>query len=322
MIPIVSPLAVPQLAATLLAVGHRRAACELLTLTEECRPWWRTRLCMPPARAAITTEDGIVQGLKAPWTYHKGSFTGEAAGQWRNLGNLAGLPGAWTLGTPGMAGAAVSGNALGGALPFENPSAGNAYLAQLAISVGANIVGVLLYDLLWYQSGIVETTTTAQTINSVAWPARSRDGTSNGAGVEIWMHCTTATTNTAAITNTTYSYTNQAGTSGRSAGLVFAWPATAVAGTMVPFGLQGSDTGVRSVQSVTLGTSYGGGQVELIALRSICFIPFVGATSGALLDWAQLGLPQLYNDSALYMAVLLSGTAAGITVGAGAFAHG
>lgn len=271
---------------------------------------------------AISTEDGIVAGLQAPAVFVKNAFTGEAAGQIHNLGVVAGNPGAWVLGAPGMGGATVTTATLGGALRWANPSTGNAYLAKLAVSMGANLIGLILYDLLWYQSGLTEATTTAQTINSVAWPARSNDGTANGDGVEVWMHCTTATTNAGAIANTTYSYTNQAGTAGRTAGLAYSWPATGVAGTMVPFALQGSDTGVRSVQTVTLGTSYAGGQIELIALRRIALVPLISATSGALLDWAQLGLPRLYNDSALYMAAILSGTAAGVCVGEASYAHG
>lgn len=272
---------------------------------------------------AITTEDGIVAGMRQPVAFMKATFTGEAAGQIADLGGLAGIPSARVLAAPGMAGATVTNaSAIGGMIPWTDPSSGNAYLAKLAASVGANIIGFLLYDLLWYQSGIAETTTTAQTINSVAWPARSADGTANGEGVEIWMHTTTATTNAGTIAGSTYSYTNQAGTAGRSAGMPYVWPITAVAGTMVPFARQSGDTGVRSVQTVTLTTSYGGGQVELFALRRIAYCPFVGATSGMLLDWGGLGFPQLYNGTALYMAVLLSGTAGGTTSGDLAFTHG
>jgi hypothetical protein len=271
----------------------------------------------------ITSEDGIVAGLKPPVAFVKNAFTGEAAGHFHNLGVVAGNPGVWTLGAPGMAGATVSGNALGGALRFDNPDAGVlAYLAKLTAAVGANVIGLLLYDLLFYQSGIVETTTTAQTVNSVAWPARDIAGSTNGDGVEAWLHCTTATGNAGAIANTTLGYTNQAGTASRSAGLAYDWPVTAVAGTMVPFGLQNGDRGVRSIQSVTLGTSYVSGQVELIALRRLAFVPFVAASSGALLDWAALGLPRLFDNSAIYMAALLSGTAAGAISGDVAFAHG
>ena len=270
---------------------------------------------------SIVTEDGVLAGLKPPVPFQKNAFTGQASGQMHNLGVVAGNPGVWTLGAPGMAGVAVSANALGGALRFDNPSAGFAYLAKLAANVGANIRALMLYDLLWYQSGLAETTTTAQTINSVAFPARDIAGSVNGDGVEAWLHCTTATTN-AAIANTTLGYTNEAGTASRSAGLAYDWPANAVAGTMVPFGLQGSDRGVRSIQTLTLGTSYGGGQVEILALRRLARIAFSADNAGDVYDWARLALPRLFDSSAIYIAAKLAGTAAGACDGEAAFAHG
>jgi hypothetical protein len=276
---------------------------------------------------AITTEDGIVSGLKRPLTLMKNTFTGEAAGHWHDLGLVAGAPGARVFATPGLAGATVDdSSAIGGMLPFENPASGSAYLARLAVSVGANIVGIMFYDLLWYNSGLVVTTTAAQTVNSVAFQSRciAADDTfdANGGDIMVGLLAAAATTNAGAIANTSYGYTSQNGTAGRSANLVQSFPATAVAGTFVPFGWQASDSGVRSVQSITLGTSYVTGTLNAMAIRKLSFVPFVGATSGALLDWAQLGLPKLANDSAIYAMVLLSGTAAGVSVGELNHAHG
>lgn len=265
----------------------------------------------------ITTEDGIVAGLKPAVGFVKNAFTGEASGQWHNLGVVAGNPDVWTLGAPGMAGAAVVADALGGALRFDNPTSGEARLAKFFAALASNIVALMLYDLLWYQSGIAEATTTGQTVNSVAFPARDIVGSVNGDGVEAWLHCTTVTGNAGAIANTTLGYTNQAGTASHSMGLAYNWPISAVAGTMVPFGLQGSDRGVRSIQTVTLGTSYVSGQVELIAIRRIAKF-----TLGELHDWAKAGFPKLHNDSALYLAAQLSGTAGGVVNGDLAFAHG
>jgi hypothetical protein len=47
------------------------------------------------------------------------------------------------------------------------------------------------------------------------------------------------------------------------------FPATAVAGTLVPFQLATGDRGVQSVQSVTLGTSYVAGAISLVLFRII-----------------------------------------------------
>lgn len=282
-----------------------------------------------PQRAAITTEDGIVAGMLPPLSYTKASFTGEAAGYYHNLFAVAGNPAAGALAAPGLNGATVDdSSAIGGMFRFDNPSSGNAYLSKLSVSVGANILGFLLYDLLWYNTGIAVTTTTAQNITFPTLPSRCVPASGStpdalGGAIEIWIHCATATTNAGVVANTTMSYTNQANAAGRTGTIIGpGWPITAVAGTFWPIGLSGSDTGVRSVQSITLGTSYGAGAISLFAIRRVAFVPFVAAISGGLFDWAALGFPRLYNDSALYMAVLLSGTAAGNTTGDLAYSHG
>jgi len=270
---------------------------------------------------AITTVDGIVAGLLASRTFQKAAFTGEAAGHWASLKGLAGIPGAITLGSPGLNGASVSANDLGGNISFVNPSTGNSYLARLAFMAGANVVGFKLYDLLWYNTGIGITTTTSQSITFSGLPSRCVPASgstpdANGGGVEAWLWASAATGNGGAITNTTFGYTNQAGTASRSAGLVYDWPATAAIGTMVPFALQAGDFGVRSIQSITLGTSYVSGTVNIICVRSLGEILLPVASSGIGLDWAGIGLPRVFDSSALYGAVMLSGTAAGSVAGA------
>lgn len=272
---------------------------------------------------AITNLDSLLSGMKPPISFTKNTFTGEAAGQFHNLFAIAGLPGAGAFATPGVGGVAVtSATTIGGTIPFSNPSSGNAYLSKLSASVGANIIGLTLYDLLWYNSGLSVTTTTAQTVNSVAFSARDRLGTANGDGIEIWVYVAVATTNAGAVANTTYSYTNDSNASGRSAGLAYSFPASAVAGTMVPFALQASDKGVRSVQTVTLGTSYGAGTIHVLALRRIASLMFQTSPSGMVVDAMGLGMPQLFNDSALFFMALLSGTAAGTVTGELSFSHG
>ena len=47
---------------------------------------------------------------------------------------------------------------------------------------------------------------------------------------------------------------------------------------MQPFYLAAGDRGVRSIQTVTLGTSYGGGSISLIAYRPIILVPQMTAS--------------------------------------------
>lgn len=272
---------------------------------------------------AITSSDGLIAGAQPPLSFTKTTFTGEASGNHHNLIAVAGIPGPATLGTPGMGGVAVDkDSSIAGMFAFTNPSSGNAYLLRYGGAAGFNIALVTLYDLLWYQSGIAVTTTTAQTINSANWPSRDRNGSTNGDGVEIWLYAQVATTNATPITNTTLSYTNSDNTSGRSAGLVYPWPATAVAGTWVPFGWQAGDKGVRSIQSVTLGTSYGAGTVNLMAIRRITSGALPATTLGFNLDAFGCGMPRLYDGSALYLSAFITATSIGITTGDLAMAHG
>lgn len=255
---------------------------------------------------AITSLDGIVAGAKPPEDFLKVGAAMEAIGVHHSFAYTTGRPGAAAAPSPGIAGAALT--TYGGQIPFVNPVSGNTYLMRFAAR--ASLAGsLILYDRLWHNSGIAVTTTTAQTVNSVTLPARDRDGTTNGEGVLVAIEVSTATTNAAAVTNTTMSYTNQAGTSGRTA-TIASFPATAVAGAFVPFQLADGDTGVRSIQSITLGTSYGGGAIHLVAFRRFASGFVLVANTGFELDALQLGFPRLYDNTVPFALWLPTATTA------------
>lgn len=246
---------------------------------------------------AIVSLDGIIAGMRPPEDFLKVGAAMEAVGIHHSWAYTSGRPGAAVAPTPGLGGAALT--AYAGQIPFVNPGSGNTYLARLQAS-GSGTGCLLLYDRLWHNSGIVVTTTTAQTINSVAWPARDRDGSTNGEGVQVWIEVSTATTNAGAITNTTMSYTNQAGTAGRT-GTIASFPATAVAGTMVPFQLAAGDTGVRSIQTITLGTSYGGGAIHLVSCRQLARVEIGLANIGAAVDAVTGGFVRMYDNTVPFL---------------------
>lgn len=223
-------------------------------------------LYTPTLDAAITTLSGAIAGARAPEDLSKVGATMEAAGVWYSLFYTAGRPGAATAPSPGLAGAALTSYA--GQVPFTNPTAGqNSYIFRFDCT-GSVAGKCRVIDRLWHNSGIVVTTTTAQTVNSATLPARDANGTTDGAGVMAALEVSTATTNGSAITNTTISYTDQAGNAGNTA-TIASFPATAVAGTFVPFQLAAGDTGIRSIQSITLGTSYVAGTVHLVMYRDL-----------------------------------------------------
>lgn len=196
-------------------------------------------------------------------------------GYWKDAGTL----GAWTPGTPGLSGRATDGTTStdAGCIFFPDAGAGKVrYLTQASLT--ATIAGSYsLWDVLWVNSGLVVTTTTAQTINSVTLPARDDNGTTNGQGCLIGIYAVAALGNAAVVSNSTISYTNSAGVAGRTATLSATapnnFPATPVIGTVVWFELQAGDVGVRSIQSVTLNTTLTSGTASVFIARKLIDLP-------------------------------------------------
>jgi hypothetical protein len=267
---------------------------------------------------AITNLDQLIAGMRPPVDFLKVGTTMEAVGVFHSLFYASGTPGAAAAPSSGLAGTALTSYA--GQIPFTNPISGNSHLARLSAS--ATVAGKLvLSDRLWHNSGLAVATLTAQSLSQAAYPARDRDGGTNGNGVMFGIEVSAATTNVGAIANTTASYTNQAGTAGQTA-TITSFPATAVAGTFIPFQLAAGDTGHRSIQSITLGTSYGGGAIHVVAYRVLLEIPLLLANVGAAVDAIGAGMPQLYNNSVPFLLWMPTATTAATLTGSLTYAQG
>ena len=232
----------------------------------------------------------------------------EAAGQYYCFAKDNGAPGAWLPGTPGINGRNTNGtlSADAGCISAGTPSSGVNYIRDISIS--ASVAGTfILADVLWVNSGLVVTTTTAQTITQPTLPARDNLGTTNGYGVGAGLLVTTATTNAAVINNITLQYTNSNGVAGRTG--TMSYPATAVIGTFVPFQLAQGDIGIRSIQSITLGTTLTAGAVSLICFNFLVTAPVPLANVGSLAFQRKLDL-KLNNEHCLLPFWLASATTA------------
>ncbi len=267
-------------------------------------------------RKATASEVAGVAGRAS--SFLKVGTATEAAGVLFSHRASTGFPGAWTLGTPGVNGENMD-NTFGGCLPFTNAGSGGIYLTGLTATMSVT-GGVWLVDLLWYNTGLTVTTTTAQTFTTPTFPARDVNGSTNGEGVEFGIMVTTATTNAGAITNTTASYTDSDGNTGATA-TISSFPATAVAGTVVPFQLAAGDKGVRAIASVTLGTTYGGGAISIIAFRRIAFVPIPVINTGQAAMFASNPGVRLYDGSCLHLWQLPTATTATTVQGVATFAE-
>lgn len=122
--------------------------------------------------------------------------------------------------------------------------------AQVSPS-GVSGIALMLVDLLNISGGLDATFTTAQTTN-LPTAALTRYTSGEGVHAALMVHAAIGST----ATTVTVSYTNSAGTSGRtSTATVFGGSGQTAAGTLVRIPLQAGDTGVRSVESVTLAAS-------------------------------------------------------------------
>lgn len=271
---------------------------------------------------AITTVNGIASGLQPPEEFLKVGLVMEAAGVLHSFAYTSGRPGAMTVPAGGVNGTARSAT-VAGQIPYTNPASGNGYLALFEGM--ATVAGsLLLCDRLWDNSGLV-VTAGAQAITSPTWPSRCVPASGStpdalGGSILVGIEVSTATTNAGAITNTTLTYTNQANTASRT-GTIASFPATAVAGTFVPFQLQAGDTGVRSIQSFNTGTTFGGGAFHLVAYRVIARIGMLANVAESK-DWGQLGMPRMYDSSVPFLLWLPSATTATTVMGGLVYTHG
>lgn len=242
---------------------------------------------------AITTLDGVIAGCQPPQFFFKSLSGTLVAARPFSPFYTAGIPGAAVAPTPGISGAALTTYA--GQIPFTNPGAGNSYLARFAAGSTQQAGTLLLCDRLWHNSGITITSTSAQTINSVAFPARDANGSTNGAGILVGVEVSAATgANTPALT---LGYTNQDGTSGRTATNAVATVASSAIGTFYPFSLQAGDTGVRSIQTYTQSATWTSGTIHLVAYRVLAAVQAAQAASPGIVDALTGGMPRLFDNT-------------------------
>lgn len=269
----------------------------------------------------LASMDALVAAIiPSPTLFGKDSGTAEAIGTPHTPWYSAGITGAGAAPTGGLNGALISATA-NGRIPIPATVSGlTSYLARLSMQHTGNIGSALLIDRQWGNVPVV-TTTGAQAVTSPAWPARDASASTAGVGVYLALEVSSATGNGGAVTNTTVSYTNSAGTASRTATLA-SFPATAVAGTFVLFALQAGDVGVRSVQSITLGTSYVSGAIHLVAFRLIADVGFPAANIVSERPFTSLGLPAVWDESVLQLVYIPTSTAPGAVVGSLTFAQG
>lgn len=266
---------------------------------------------------AITTLDGALAGMKPASFYSKAVSGTLVAARPFTPFYTAGVPGAATAPSPGLAGAALTTYA--GQIPVPAAS-NNTYLARFSGVSSAQAGVLLLCDRLWHNSGFTITSTGAQTINSVAWPARDMNGSTNGVGVILGVEVSGATG--AGTPTITVSYTNDANTSGRTGTNSVATVASSAVGSFYPIGLQAGDTGVRSVQTLTLSATWTSGTIHLVAYRVLASLELGAGGIPSAVDALTSGMPRCYDNTVPFLVYIPQTTTTTQLTGTAVFTQG
>jgi hypothetical protein len=280
----------------------------------------------------FTSQDDMInavstlgQSYRTDWQKSTFATTAHTAGLWYSLFRGGGNPGADTiLGTgTNLAFQALTDsttNATG--IPHGgNVGGGTGYkvllnaAAQTAAATTAPCV-LMLVDLLGFYPITSVTTTTAQTLNNTVTLPRY----TNGAGVQAFL--TPSTVMGAATPNLSINYTNSAGTAGKATPTTLPIGNTAAAVTSVvhsgtgngKFGpfmpLAAGDAGIRSVQTVTISTSYVSGVLNLVLCKPLLTMPIttLGVTAERDLVNQIASMPKVYDGACLAW-MMLAGAA-------------
>lgn len=272
----------------------------------------------------ITTRDQLIDALgnnTSRIVWDKGSLSNAVAGQLFSLWRAVGTPGQGAIPTS----AAICTSALTGAMGFTNQTApATSYYAWQTVATGNAATSVEIHDRLAHMGGLVGNVTTAQTVGidlstlGGGLPA-ARRGDANYSDVQWWLEWYTDTGATAS--NATVAVTYDDGSTGNLA--VVAVGGTVRASRMIPLVSAVAGRFIRGVTSVTLSASTGtAGNFGVTATRPRTAVNANAANKYEQYDWAQLGLPEIPNDSCLVMVMLCSTTTTGAVRGQGKIIHG
>lgn len=279
---------------------------------------------------AITTRDLLIDALgnnASRIVIDKASLANTAAGQYHSLWRATGQPGQGAI----PAAAATCNHTTVGGLGFTQQVAPATSYGAYFYGVCSNSATTLeVHDRLAHMAGLSGIVATSQAVNldlsTLAGTdnVAGRKGDANFSDVQWWLEWYTDTGATAVTATVAVTYND--GTTGTLTAASLA--ATRRASFMLPLNglIPAASAGkfIRGVTGVTLSATTGtAGSFGVTATRprmavSLPMANFMPVPS----DWAQLGLPEIYNSSCLFPLVLCSTTSTGTVRGGGKIVHG
>ena len=256
----------------------------------------------------------------------KASIASQTANSYCSLWRATGQPGQGAIPTV----VATCNNTMVGTIGFKQQTSPiTSYGAYLEIATGNAAMTMELHDRLASMGGLNGTLTTAQSVNldlSILLSTDNinvRKGDNNYSDVQWWLEWYTATGGTAVTATIAVTYND--GTTGNLSALSLASfrPASHMISinSLIPSAQSGKF--IRGIVSVTLSATSGtAGNFGVTVTRPRMTLSSPIANFKFIADWAQLGLPEIYNSSAIFPIVLTPTTSTGTVRGGGKIAHG
>lgn len=256
----------------------------------------------------------------------KASIASQTANSYCSLWRATGQPGQGAIPTV----VATCNNTTVGTIGFNQQiSPSTSYGAYLEIATSNAAMTTELHDRLANMGGLNGTLTTAQSVNLdlntllATDNIGTRKGDANYSDVLWWLEWYTATGGTAVTATIAVTYND--GTTGNLSVLSLA--GSRPASHMIPLNslIPSAQSGkfIRGIVSVTLSATTGtAGNFGVTVTRPRMTLSSPFANFKFIADWAQLGLPEIYNSSAIFPIVLTSTTSTGTVRGGGKIAHG
>lgn len=260
---------------------------------------------------AITSGDGYIAAGKQLARVTKTQTATTVAAQWHTLLDRAGTPGAGSLAVGNTANGLVPTDATAG-FPLLNAFGGGntGYLTGVNFS-NSVACRMHVYDRLFHAGSVSMTSLATTTLTSQPSFSSRIPGGTDYTSTEIWLEINTAVSATA--TTIAVTYTNEAGTTGRTTGATASLSGF-ITGRLINMPLQAGDKGVQKIESVTVGgTVATTGTFNVIIARPLITsmrVPVAGF--GDILGLDRTGMPTVWADSALWPIIAPDSTSSGV----------
>ena len=278
---------------------------------------------------AITSRDQLIQALgnnSSRFILDKANIISQTAWTYVSLWRATGQPG---QGAIPAATAVCNNTTLGGVGFTQQTSPATSYGSYMEVATSNSAITVELHDRLAHMGGLNGTLTTAQTVSldlstlGATNNISKRIGDTNYSDVQWWLEWYTATGTT--VVTATVNVTYNDGTTGALTGASLA--ATRPVGFMLSLNalIPAASSGkyIRAVNTVTLSATTGtAGSFGVTATRPRMTLAAPIANMKFIADWAQLGFPEIFNESCLFPIVLTITTSTGTVRGGGKISHG